>query len=96
MSTKNKKTQPKSEQLLEAARQAGLVLMTAAVTLGMLELPDRPNSRIVLPSQPVFAWANDRGESNNNATLRRSSEETEQHYISYSVAQRTPARSGRR
>lgn len=95
MPTKTKNTKTKPEKLFEAAQQAGLVLMTAAVTLGMLELPDHPNSRIVLPSQPAFAWANENEDLNNNNVLRRSNEETEQHYISYSVAQRTPARSGR-
>lgn len=69
--------------------------MTAAVTLGMLEMPDRSNNRVILPSQPAFAWANENDELNNNNVLRRTNEETEQHYISYSVAQRTPARSGR-
>jgi hypothetical protein len=95
MSTKTKKAPTKSEKLCELAQQASMILMTAAVTLGMTELPGHPDKRIVLPNQPAFAWANDKGESNNNNTLRRESQETEQNYISYSVAQRTPARSGR-
>jgi hypothetical protein len=95
MPTKTKKVPTKSEKLLELTQQASMILMTAAVTLGMTELPGHPDKRIVLPNQPAFAWANDKGESNNNNTLRRESQETEQHYISYSVAQRTPARSGR-
>jgi hypothetical protein len=95
MPTKTKKVPTKSEKLCELAQQASMILMTAAVTLGMTELPGHPDKRIVLPNQPAFAWANDKGESNNNNTLRRESQETEQHYISYSVAQRTPARSGR-
>lgn len=95
MSIKNKKTNAKAEKLTELAQQVGLVLMSAAVTIGMLELPNRANSRVVLPSQPVFAFAKDTGPFNNNNTLRRESEETDQHYISYSIAQRTPARSGR-
>lgn len=94
MPTKTKKVPTKSEKALEIAQQAGLLLMSAAVTLGMLELPSSPDKRIILPNRPAFAWANEKGQSNNN-TLRRESEETEQHYISYSVAQRTPARSGR-
>jgi hypothetical protein len=95
MSTKTKKILAKPEKLLEIAQQAGLVLMSAAVTLGMLELPSYPDKRVVLPNQPAFATANERGKSNDNNTLRRESQETEQHYVSYSVAQRTPARSGR-
>jgi hypothetical protein len=89
----NKTKISKSTQIAELSRQAGILLMSAAVTMGMLEMPDRA-SRIVLPTQPVFAWANQNEQGNQN-TLRRSSEETEQHYISYSVAQRTPSRSGR-
>jgi hypothetical protein len=95
MSTKTKTTPSKVETLTEVSRQIGLLLMSAAVTFGMLELPDRPSARIILPTQPVFAWANENEDINNSNTLRRENEETEQHYISYSVAQRTPSRSGR-
>ncbi|HEY5442844.1 MAG TPA: hypothetical protein VIJ68_04860 [Candidatus Saccharimonadales bacterium] len=95
MSAKTKNKSNTTETITELGKQAGLLLMTAAVTLGMLELPDRPNNRVVLPSQPAFAWANENEEGNNPNALRRSSEETEQHYISYSVTQRTPSRSGR-
>jgi recombinational DNA repair protein (RecF pathway) len=90
MATKTKTS--KTAQIAELSRQAGLLLMSAAVTMGMLELPDR-STRVVLPTQPVFAWANEKEQNQN--TLRRESEETDQHYISYSVAQRTPSRSGR-
>jgi len=92
MSTKTKKSQT-AQNISQLSRQAGLLLMSAAVTLGMLEMPDRA-ARVILPTQPVFAWANE-NEQNNQNTMRRESEETEQHYISYSVAQRTPSRSGR-
>lgn len=95
MPTKTKNIPTKTDKALEIAQQAGLLLMSAAVTLGMLELPANPDKRVILPNQPAFALANDKGQSNNNNTLRRESQETEQHYISYSVAQRTPARSGR-
>ncbi len=95
MSTKTKKSSKTVHNLTELSRQAGLLLMSAAVTVGMLELPDKGNSRIVVPNQPAFAWANENDASNNQNVLRRENEETEQHYISYSVAQRTPARSGR-
>lgn len=68
--------------------------MSVAVTLGMLEMPDRA-ARVVLPTRPVFAWANESSNQHDQNTLRRENEETEQHYISYSVAQRTPSRSGK-
>lgn len=96
MSTKTKKASTKTETITEVTRQVGLLLLSAAVTFGMLEAPDHATTRIILPSQPVFAWANENEDINNANTLRRENEETEQHYISYSVAQRTPSRSGRR
>ncbi|HVX24412.1 MAG TPA: hypothetical protein VG992_03675 [Candidatus Saccharimonadales bacterium] len=89
MSVKTKSSQV-VDQIHQAAEQAGLVLMSAAVTLGMIEMPDHPNARIVLPNQPILA-VEENSELNN--PLRREKEEVEQHYISYSVAQRTPARS---
>ncbi len=61
--------------------------------MGMMELPDHSGNRIVLPNQPAFAWANENGgELNTLNTLRRENEESDQHYVSYSVVQRTPSR----
>jgi hypothetical protein len=85
-------TKTNINQFAELSQQLGLVLMSAAVTFGMLETPDR-SGRVVLPTQPVFARVAENDQNQN--TLRRESEETEQHYISYSVAQRTPSRSGK-
>lgn len=96
MSTKTKKktnTLP-IDQLSEIAQQAGVVLMTAAVTLGMLELPEHGNSRIVLPNQPVLATAGENEGSRDNA-IRREREETAPHFVSYSEVQRTASRSGK-
>ncbi len=87
------KTKTTTDQLSSLAQQGGLLLMTAAITLGMLELPEHPNSKIVLPSQPAFAMANENEEMNN--PIRREKEESAPHYMSYSVAQRTQSRSGR-
>ena len=91
MSNKTKIENSTVDQLGKIAGQAGLILMTAAVTLGMLELPEH-GSRIVLPNQPAPAGEN--GEEKSNP-IRREKEETGPHYISYTVAQRTPGRSGR-
>ncbi|HVV25876.1 MAG TPA: hypothetical protein VHC21_02495 [Candidatus Saccharimonadales bacterium] len=92
MSNKNKHN-PTLDKINEVAAQAGLVLMTAAVTLGMLELPDHANSKVVMPSQPSFVLANENEEANN--PIRREREDTEPHFISYSEVQRTASRSGR-
>lgn len=96
MSIKTKKSNQQVEKLSHIAQQAGLMLMTAAATLGMLEAPDKVNSKIVVPNQPSFAFAENNIEDSMNNPIRREREETGPHYISYSVSQRTPSRSGRR
>ena len=94
MSRKTKNTKTTLSQINTVAQQAGLMLMTAAATVGMLELPDHSAGKIVVPNQPALTFAGENAEVNNNQ-IRREKEEVEQHYISYSVAQRTPARSGK-
>ena len=84
------------EKLAQVSQQAGLLLMTAAVTIGMVELPEHSNNKIIVPNQPAFAFANNPGEANPNNPLRREREEAGPHYISYSVNQRTPSRTGKR
>lgn len=76
-------------------QHAGVGLMIGAATLSMFELPDHGlNGKAIVPNAPVLKVAVE-DEFNNNP-LRREKEETEQHYISYSVNQRTPARSGKK
>lgn len=96
MSTKTKNTKTPSEQLSALAQQAGLMLMTAAVTIGMVELPEHGSSKVVVPNQPAFAFAHDNNQDNLNNPLRREREEAGPHYISYNVNQRTPGRTGKR
>lgn len=96
MSTKTKNAKTTIDKLAEASQQAGLLLMTAAVTIGMVELPEHTNSKIVVPNQPAFAFANNGGDTNLNNPLRREREESGPHYISYSINQRTPSRTGKR
>jgi len=95
MATKTK-TYKTIDQLASTAQQAGLLLMTAAATIGMLEMPDRA-TKVVIPNQPSFAFAgeNQLNDEQNSNPLRREKEEVEEHYISYSVAQRTPGRHGK-
>ena len=96
MQTKTKKSQPNIDKLAKASHQVGLMLMTAAVTIGMLELPDHPNNKVIVPNQPAFAYAGNNIEDTNlNNPVRREREEAGPHYISYSVNQRTPSRHGR-
>ena len=88
--TKNNST---LDKVNEVAAQAGLVLMTAAVTLGMLEMPEHPNSKVIMPNQPSFAFAGENEKTDN--PIRREREESAPHYVSYSEVQRTASRSGR-
>lgn len=96
MSTKTKNIKTPFEKLAEVTQQAGLLLMTAAVTVGMVEVPEQ-TSKIIVPNQPSFAFAGNNTENNNdNNALRREREEAGPHYISYNIAQRTPGRTGKR
>jgi hypothetical protein len=95
MSNKNKNETVSefSEKVTDISQRLGLSLMTLAATVGMIELPNHLNGRIVLPNQPVYVRVADNAQANN--PLRREREENVTHYISYSVAQRTPSRSGK-
>lgn len=96
MGTKTKKpskTEVFTDNLTDIAQQAGVVLMTAAATIGMLEIPEHPNKIAIVPSQPVIAMAGPGAAGENQ--LRREREETAPHFISYAETQRTPARSGK-
>lgn len=68
--------------------------MTAAVTIGIVEMPDHIKTQAIVPARAVFAFATDNG--NNINPLRKEKEDTAPHYISYTETQRTHARSGRR
>jgi hypothetical protein len=95
MSIKNKNPKSTADQLNTAAMQAGLLLMTVATTLGMVELPDRTN-RIIVPNQPAFAMVTSSHFGEPPTTpIRSEREETAPHYITYSTVQRTPSRTGR-
>jgi hypothetical protein len=100
MSTKTKskkQTNFSVDRLNEVAQQAGVVLMTAAATIGMVELAGHPN-KVALPNQPVLAVAGEHSttyEGGHNDPIRREKEEAGPHHISYSTYQRTPSRTGK-
>jgi hypothetical protein len=77
--------------LTEMSQHIGMALMAAAATIGMLELPEHPNARVVVPSQPALVAV----EATENNPLRREREEMAPHHISYSETQRTPGRTGK-
>jgi hypothetical protein len=92
---KNKNSfQESAHNLNQLAQQAGLMVVAAIATFGMLEAPADTDRRVVIPNQPAFVFANDEEELNN--PIKREQEENSPQYISYSVSQRTPARSGKR
>lgn len=97
MSDKTKTNKNTLEQITDASQQVGLLLMTAAVTLGMVEIPQHPNSKIVLPAEAIYAQVGGAGAGEeNNGTLRREKEEHGPHFVGYSNIQRTHARAGKR
>lgn len=96
MSIKTKTKLNAKDTLNQAAKHAGFLLMIAAATLGMLELPDHPDKRAIVPNQPALAFAgNNLDKVGQNNPIRREREETAPHYTSYSVIQRTVARAGK-
>lgn len=94
--SKNKKHQTSVDKITDTALRSGYLLMAGAATLGMLEFPDHLKREAVVPNQPVFAMAVQNGQEPGQAAnqMRREREEVAPHYMSYSVAQRTPSRSG--
>jgi hypothetical protein len=83
-----------TKMLAEVAQRVGLAAMSTALVLSVVELPDDAK-RVILPNRPAPVWVNAGGENSDNNPIRREREETAPHFISYSVVQRTPARSGR-
>ena len=93
MLTKTKYTKRSTTQLSDLAEQAGILLMSAALTFGMLEMPS-DRTKVVIPNQPSFAFAGNSYEEFNNP-VSRERDETAPHFISYSEVQRTPSRTGK-
>jgi hypothetical protein len=79
-----------------AVQDLGIYAMAIATTVGMLQLGDKPNSRIIIPGQPSFAMANELNDELNNPIRREKEEETAAHSMSFSVVQRTQSRAGKR
>lgn len=87
--TKNNKT---LDQIAAVTQTAGLLMMTAAVTLGMVEVPHH-REKAVLTHQPAFASVSNFEHGEN--PLRREKEEHNPHHMSYSSFQRTASRTGK-
>jgi hypothetical protein len=95
MSINNKNSQTSIEKATNVAQQAGLILMSAAVTFGMLEIAEQIKGRVIVPAQSSFVVEAAGPQAGHDEPIRREREETHPHSSSYSINQRTQARSGR-
>lgn len=83
------------DTLTEATQAVGLAMMTSAVTLGLVYVPEH-DRRAVLPMHASLTPAVENVTSyGGDNQVRRERDEVHPHYISYGINQRTPARSGR-
>lgn len=76
----------------QTIKHMGMVMMTLAATVGMVELPEQHAKAVTAPQAIVFATQTP---DSSHATERRAREEAGPHYVSYSAAMRTPGRTGR-
>lgn len=93
MLLKNKKLST-TQQLKNLGTKVSVLLMAAATTLGVMDMQEHQGIKVIIPSQPTFAFETNNTEVNN--PIQREREESAPHYISYSVVQRTPSRHGKR
>lgn len=91
------KTKPTAiDKISDVAMQGGVVLMAAATTLGLVDLPNEPDKRAIVPNQPAFATAPEFGNKPvGSDSFRREREDVHPHYVTYGVQQRTPSRTGK-
>jgi hypothetical protein len=83
-----------SEKFNQISTGIGIAVLSLASTYGMIDLPS--HARAIVPTtRPAFAYANDNYANSGSNPVQRTREETEQHYVSYSVSQRTPGRSSK-
>lgn len=95
MSTKTN-IQKTTDQINQAAANAGLALMAAATTIGLVQLPTEPDKKVIVPTnKPAFATVDNVPGYFEENQLRRERDEIHPQSISYSVNQRTPGRAGR-
>jgi hypothetical protein len=95
MATKTKKQDSAADAISQIATNTGVLLMTAATTLGLVDVPNLPDKRAIVPIRPLFSFENATAEQEQGIQLRREREETGPHYISYGISQRTPGRTGK-
>jgi hypothetical protein len=92
MSIKNRK-KSNTQKLRNLGTQAGVMLMAAATTVGLMDMQEHQSVKVIIPNQPTFAFETENTQLNN--PILREREESAPHYVSYEVAQRTPSRHGK-
>ena len=96
MAKKINNAQKALQVINDSALQGGIVLMAAATTLGLVEVPHDPDKRTIVPNQPAYAVNAEIGNHPAGSNdMRREREETHQHSHTYGVSQRTPSRAGK-
>ena len=95
MSINNKNSQTTMDRAAIVAQQAGLVLMSAAFTLGMIDIAEQIKCRVIVTAQPSLVVETASPEAGHGESIRREREETHPHSAGYSINQRTQPRSGR-
>lgn len=85
-----------NELLSQIGLNAGLTLMALATAIGIVEIPDhlKVRTEALVPVRANMSQINQ--EISQENSFRREREESGPNYISYSVSQRTPGRSGKR
>ena len=79
---------------MQATQHLGMAAMTTAALISMVAHDE--SKKVLVPTQPVLAIADENNVANNPIRREKeNNEETGAHYVSYTVAQRTPARSGK-
>jgi len=96
VSNQNKNGLNLTDLASSAVQHLGISAMAVATTVGMLQLGDKPNSKIVIPGQPAFVLADELNNEMNNPVRREKEEETAAHSLSFTVVQRTASRAGKR
>jgi hypothetical protein len=95
MVNKNKKQSP-TEAVKNFSAKAGVILMAAATTVGIMDTQNHQRIKVVVPNQPTFAFETENIQNpGSNNTIQREREEVAPHYISYNISQRTPSRHGK-
>ncbi|HUA13637.1 MAG TPA: hypothetical protein VL989_04000 [Candidatus Sulfotelmatobacter sp.] len=95
MSNKTKIEKTTLEKMSQLSTQLGVLLMSVATTVGMIEINNHVKTQVLTPARAVVSSENQVEENYNSSNLVKDRDDVAPHFISYSETQRTPSRSGR-